>query len=130
MVYFEVGFSQTDVLEFLVFSTFGFMVNVAYVTPNFTANAVRFIEAFVSFYNIRLFIISQESISLLPAWQQSRISFSIQINDVSDEHALIQALQKLVDRHGKIEKVISASEPLQVPLAIARKALHIEGMDV
>lgn len=106
------------------------MVNVAYVTPNFTANAVRFIEAFVSFYNIRLFIISQEPISLLPAWQQSRISSSIQIADVSDANALIEALQKLAERNGKIQKVISASEPLQVPLAIARKALRIEGMEV
>ncbi|HUR30797.1 MAG TPA: ATP-grasp domain-containing protein [Saprospiraceae bacterium] len=105
------------------------MTSVVYVTPNFTANAVRFIEALASFYDIRITIISQEPAHLLPLWQQSRITISRQIPDVFNSANLISVLSELQSQRGKFHRILGATEQLQVPLAEVREALSIEGMD-
>lgn len=105
------------------------MIPVAYITPNFTANAVRFIEAFASLYNVRLIIISQEPVSLLPAWQQSRISIARQVPDVFDKWTIIKTLTDLQKITGPVHRILGATEQLQVPIAEARLALGISGMN-
>ena len=106
------------------------MTPIAYITPNFTPNAVRFLEAFVNLYNVRLIIISQEPISLLPSWQQSRISISKQVADVFDKWTIIKTLKDIQRITGPIHKILGATEQLQVPMAEARLALGIQGMNV
>jgi biotin carboxylase len=103
---------------------------IAYITPNFTANAVRFIEALASLHNIRLIIISQEPVTLLPSWQQSRISVAREVADVFDKWTLIKVLTEIQKTTGTIHRILGASEQLQVPMAEARIALGIEGMDI
>lgn len=106
------------------------MLTVAYITPNFTLNAVRFIESLVSLHDIRVVIISQEPTLLLPPWQQSRIGYSIQLPDVFDGNKLIEAIKSLPANYRKLHRVLGATEQLQIPLAQVRESLHIEGMDV
>ncbi|MEP6645888.1 MAG: ATP-grasp domain-containing protein [Saprospiraceae bacterium] len=106
------------------------MTPVAYIAPNFTANAVRFIEAFAELYDIRLVVISQEPIALLPPWQQSRIAYSRAISNVFDSAQLITTLTELQRKTGKFHRLLGATEQLQVPLAQARKVLGVEGMDI
>ena len=106
------------------------MTTVAYITPNFTANAVRFIDPLTSLYNVRLVVISQESTTLLPAWQQSRIAISRVIPDVFDADKLISVLSEIEKQTGPFHRLLGATEQLQVPLAQARKVLGIEGMDI
>ncbi|HJW31609.1 MAG TPA: ATP-grasp domain-containing protein, partial [Saprospiraceae bacterium] len=106
------------------------MISVAYVTPNFTPNAVRFIEAFTSLYNIRLIIISQEPVSLLPSWQQSRIAVAKQVQDVLDKWTIIKTLTDLQKSIGPVHRIMGATEQVQVQLAEARLALGVEGMNV
>lgn len=103
---------------------------IAYITPNFTANAVRFIEALVALHDIRLIIISQEPVTLLPSWQQSRISASREVADVFDKWTLIKVLTEVQKTTGTIHRILGATEQLQVPMAEARAALGIEGMDI
>lgn len=103
---------------------------IAYITPNFTANAVRFIEALTSLHNIRLIIISQEPVTLLPSWQQSRISVAKEVNDVFDKWTLIKVLTEIQKTTGKLHRILGATEQLQVPMAEARKVLDVEGMDI
>jgi formate-dependent phosphoribosylglycinamide formyltransferase (GAR transformylase) len=103
---------------------------IAYITPNFTANAVRFIEALASLHDIRLIIISQEPVSLLPSWQQSRISVAREVADVFDKWTLIKVLTEIQKTTGTIQRVLGATEQLQVPMAEARDALGIDGMDI
>ena len=103
---------------------------IIYITPNFTANAVRFIEALVSLHDTRLIIISQEPITLLPSWQQSRISIAKEVNDVFDKWTLIKVLTEIQKTTGLIHRILGASEQLQVPMAEARKVLGVEGMDI
>ncbi len=113
----------------MVFVTFIAMRNVAYIAPNFTPNAVRFIESLTCFHDVRLFIISQEPASLLPVWQQSRIATSRQVSDVMDKWTLIKTLTELQTRWGSFYRLLGATEQLQVPMAEARAALGLEGMD-
>lgn len=105
------------------------MIPVAYITPNFTANAVRFIEGLTSIPDIRLIIISQESTSLLPSWQQSRISISRQVQDVFDKWTIIKTLTDLQKITGPVKHILGATEQLQVPIAEARLALGVPGMN-
>ena len=106
------------------------MATVAYITPNFTANAVRFIEALTSLYNIRLVVISQESTMLLPPWQQSRIALSREVPDIFDSAALIRVLRDVQKQIGPYHRLLGATEQLQVPLAEARQVLGVDGMDI
>ncbi|HUR30409.1 MAG TPA: ATP-grasp domain-containing protein [Saprospiraceae bacterium] len=105
------------------------MIPVVYVTPNFTANAVRFIEALASLHDIKLVVISQESTTLLPPWQQSRITLSKILPDVFDTQSLVTILSEIQKKSGPIHRLLGATEQLQLPLAQARKELGIQGMD-
>jgi formate-dependent phosphoribosylglycinamide formyltransferase (GAR transformylase) len=105
------------------------MTTIAYITPNFTANAVRFVEALASIHDLRLIIISQEPISLLPSWQQSRIFLSREVGDVFDKWTLIKTLTDLQKITGPFHRILGATEQLQVPMAEARLAVGIPGMN-
>ena len=105
------------------------MTSIAYITPNFTANAVRFIESLASLTDIRLIIISQEPVELLPPWQQSRIFVSREVADVFDKWTLIKTLTELQKITGPFQRILGATEQLQVPMAEARLALGIPGMN-
>lgn len=105
------------------------MLNVAYVTPYFTANTVKFIEAIIMLPNVRLILIAQEPLEKLPDWQQSRVSVFKQVQDVFDKWTLIKVLTDLQKQLGTIDRVLGATEQLQVPMAEARQTLGISGMD-
>jgi hypothetical protein len=106
------------------------MKPVAFITPHFTANAVVFIESLASFYDIRLIIISQDPISQLAPWLQSRISIGRQVQDVLDKWTIIKTLTDLQKLTGPVHRLVAANEQLQVPMAEARLALGIQGMNV
>ncbi len=105
------------------------MTTIAYITPNFTANAVRFIESLTSLYDVRLVVISQEPVALLPSWQQSRIFVSREVADVFDKWTLIKTLTDLQKITGPFHRILGATEQLQVPMAEARLAVGIPGMN-
>lgn len=103
---------------------------VAYITPNFTANTVRFLEALTSFHDIRLTVLSQEPVHLLSQWQQGRIAGVVQIPDVFNSDNLISVLSKVQKQSRSFHRILGATEQLQVPLAEVRAALGISGMDI
>ena len=106
------------------------MKPVAYITPHFTANAVRFLESLSSLSDIRLILISQDPASQLAPWLRSRISIARQAQDVLDKWTIIKTLTDLQKLTGPVHRIIGATEQLQVPMAEARLALNIPGMDV
>ena len=106
------------------------MIPVAYITPFFSANAVRFIETLTSLYNVRPIIISQDPIAKLPSWQQSRIGYARQVADVLDKWTLIKTLTELQKFTGPMHCLLGATEQLQVPMAETRLALGMQGMNV
>jgi hypothetical protein len=106
------------------------MTSVAYITPFFSANTVRFLESFTGLYDVRLTVISQEPISVLPLWQQSRIAISRQIPDVFNSQSLILVLSDIEKKYGRFHRFLGATEQLQVPIAEARQTLGVDGMDI
>ncbi len=105
------------------------MKPVVYIAPYFTPNAVRFIEALTTLYDIRLVVISQEAVSCLPDWMQSRIRLSRQVADAMDKWTLIKTLTEVQKIMGPLHRLLGATEQLQVPMAEARIALSVPGMD-
>ena len=106
------------------------MIPIVYITPNFTANAVRFIEALLSFHNVRPVLISQEPYSLLPSWQYSRISIARHIPDLFDSDQLLKILREIEVETGPFHRILGATEQLQVTIAEMRAALGVKGMNV
>ena len=113
-------FTPTNLLLFMFF--------VLYACPNFTANAVRFIEVLSQLPGVRLGLIAQEPTVLLPPDLQTRITAFRQVPDVFDADALTLATASLRDEQGPVHRLLGAVEALQVPLAIARERLGVKGM--
>ncbi|MBL7776410.1 MAG: ATP-grasp domain-containing protein, partial [Saprospiraceae bacterium] len=103
---------------------------VVYICPNFTANAVRFIDVLSGISEIRLGLISQEPMALLPPDIQLRIVVFQQVSDVFDAAVLAAAVQQVQGSQGPAHRLLAAVEGMQVPLAQVREQLGIEGMDV
>ena len=80
-------------------------------------------------HDVRLVVISQEPISLLPSWQQSRISIAREVGDVFDKWTLIKTLTDLQRITGPFHRLLGATEQLQVPMAEARLAVGVPGMN-
>jgi len=107
------------------------MVVVIYVCPNFTANAVKFIDVLSGLSGVRFALVSQEPTVLLPPDIQTRVIGFRQVPDVFDADALTAAATALRDELGApIHRLIGAVEALQVPLAAARERIGIVGMNV
>jgi len=102
---------------------------VLYACPNFTANAVRFIDVISSQSEVRLGLISQEHLSLLPPSLQQRIAGFRQVSDVFQADVLTRAALSLEKEMGEpIHRIMGAVESLQVPIAIVRERMGIPGM--
>lgn len=105
------------------------MVLVIYACPNFTANAVKFIDVLSGLSGIRFALISQEPSVLLPPDLQTRLAGFRQVDDVFNADTLTGAAAALGSELGSpIHRLLGAVEALQVPLAIARKRLDVPGM--
>ncbi|MBK8967541.1 MAG: ATP-grasp domain-containing protein [Lewinellaceae bacterium] len=102
---------------------------VLYVCPNFTSNAVRFIDTLSSLNDVRLGLVAQESVMLLPPEIQMRLAAFRQVPDVFDTDMLTSAADVLQRENGPIHRLLAAVEGLQVPLAQTRARLGVEGMD-
>ncbi|MBK6930412.1 MAG: ATP-grasp domain-containing protein [Saprospirales bacterium] len=106
------------------------MTFIIYACPNFTANAVRFIDVLSALPAVHFGLIAQEPAMLLPPEIQSRLAAFRQVEDVFNADGLTQAVADLQAEQGPVHRLIGAVEPLQAPLAFARERLGVEGMGV
>ncbi len=104
------------------------MLFVIYACPNYTANAVSFIDVLCGLPGVRFCLISQEPLAWLPAGIPPRVAAFRQVADVFDADILIAAAQSLRDECGPIHRLLAAVEALQVPLAMTRERLGVNGM--
>jgi D-alanine-D-alanine ligase-like ATP-grasp enzyme len=101
---------------------------VIYATPFFSENAVKNIAALLGLPGVRLAIISQAPQEELGEEHRARLAGHWRVDDALDTDQLIGAARALAERHGRIDRLFSATEQLQVQLADARAALGIAGM--
>lgn len=103
---------------------------VIYTAPNYTENAVRFIETFLALPGITLGLISGEAVELLRPELRQRLAAFYKVEDVFDAEQLLQAVQSLANQQGTVHRLLGAVEQLQVPMAQVREQLGITGMGV
>ena len=114
-----------------MFFIFAAMLLVIYVCPNFTANAVKFIDVLSGLSGMRFALVAQEPSVLLPPDIQTRLAGFRQVADVFDADTLTAAAAMLSSELGSpVHRLIGAVEALQVPLATVRARLGIAGMGV
>ncbi|MFT5140644.1 MAG: hypothetical protein ACI9H8_001273 [Lysobacterales bacterium] len=104
-------------------------IHVIFVAPFFLQTTLRFVNGAVRLPGVRLSLISQDSADSLPAGIRGQLAGHQQVNDALDGQQLADAARLLSQKLGPVERMIGALEQLQVPLAEARDALGIEGLN-
>ncbi len=103
---------------------------ILFVAHNFTVNAVQFIRTFTSIPDIRLGLLAQEPMHLLPQDLQSSLAAFRLLHNVYDAQELQAATQELWAKVAPVHRIIAAVEQLQLPIAQVRAQMGITGMDV
>lgn len=102
--------------------------HVIFAAPFFMDATVRFLRGASRLPDVALTVVSQDPEERLPADIRSRIAGHWRIADALDPRQLVDAAQHLEARYGKAESYLATLEQLQVPLALAREALGIDGL--
>jgi len=104
--------------------------NVVFVAPFFIETTMRFIKAVSSVEDVRLGLVSQDPLERLPPEIAGRLTAHWRVDDALDPSQIGSAVESLAARMGGVERLLAVLEHLQVPLALVRESLQIEGMGV
>lgn len=103
--------------------------HVIFVAPFFMETTLRFVAGAASLPGVRLSLVSQDPAEKLPAGLRAALSAHWRVDNALDPNQLVDAAHALSSRLGPPRRLLGALEQLQVPLAKARQALGIEGLD-
>src|SRR3954454_24239794 len=106
------------------------MVVAAFVAPYLLEATARFVSVAAELPGVRLGLITCEPVERIPPALRERLAAHWRGDDALDPRQLAWAVDGLAGQLGRVERLVGALEQLQVPLAQAREALRIEGMDV
>jgi len=101
---------------------------VIFVAPYFLDATLRFVDAVSRLDDVRLGVVSTDPEENLPAGLRSRVVAHWRIDDCLDPAQIEVAVRGLARRIGPPERLIGTLEELQVPLAVARESLGIDGL--
>lgn len=104
--------------------------HVIFAAPFFMDATLRFIRGATQLSGVDLTLVSQDPLEKLPADIRERLAGHWRVNDALNPEHLVVAGTELQRRFGTASRYFAALEQLQVPLAIAREALGIEGLTV
>ncbi len=82
----------------------------------------------MSLAHARVAVVSQESLEQLAPHIASQLAGHWRVDDVTNTEQLDGAVRALANRYGTIHRCFGAFEQLQVPLAVVRERLGIEGL--
>ncbi len=102
--------------------------HVIFAAPFFMDATLRFIGGATHLPDTLVTLVSQDPAEKLPADLRARLAGHWRVDDALDPRQLVEAAEALQSRFGKAQRYIAALEQLQVPLAVAREALGIEGL--
>lgn len=105
------------------------MVVAAFVAPYLLDATTRFVLAAARLPDVRLAVITTEPLDRVPPSLQEALAGHWQVGDALDPQQLVDAVRGLTGQVGEVERLVGVLEQLQVPLAQARGALGIPGMD-
>ena len=106
------------------------MHSVVLVIPFFSEFAVRVLRSACAMTDVRLGLISQQPQEDLDADLRAGITAHWRVEDALNADQLVHATCRLADALGRVERLFGPAEQVQVPVAMARERLGIEGMSV
>jgi hypothetical protein len=105
-------------------------ISVIFVAPFLAPTTRRFVSAAAELDGGRLGLVCQESLESLPDGLRVRLAGHWQVPNALDAEQVEAAVCTLAKRIGPPSRLLGALEQLQVPLAVVRERLGIEGMGV
>jgi biotin carboxylase len=106
------------------------MVVAAFVAPFLLPATARFVLTAARLPDVRLAVITTEPADQLAPELKEHLDGHWRVNDALDPQQLVEAVRGLSKQMGQVERLVGALEQLQVPMAYAREALGIDGMDL
>jgi len=104
------------------------LLHVLFVCPFFSANMIRCLAALVALEDVKVGVITHDTAEHLPAALRPKLEGHYQISDSNSAEQLIAAGRAFQQSWGRVDRLISFLETMQLPVAIARDALGIPGM--
>jgi biotin carboxylase len=103
--------------------------HVVFVAPRFLENTNRYVRAFAALDGVTLSVVSADPESLIPAELRPRVAAHYAVADALDGAQITAAVRALGRHVGPVDRLAGALEQLQTPMAQARDALGIEGIN-
>jgi len=104
------------------------MPKAIFAAPILSENAARMIAAAQRLDDVRLGVVTQDPIEKLPEPLRAGVAQHWRVDDVLDVAQLHAAVESVAERLGGVDCLFAAYEQLQVPLALVRERLGVEGM--
>lgn len=104
--------------------------HVIFVAPFFMETTLRFVAGAAKLPGVNLSLVSQDPAEKLPPGLRSSLAAHWRVDNALDASQLVAAAHALATNLGPPSRLLGALEQLQVPLALARQALGVEGLDV
>jgi len=104
-------------------------MHVIFVAPFFLETTLRFVAGAASLPGVNLSLVSQDPAEKLPAALRQALAAHWRVDNALDPDQLVQASRMLATKLGPPRRMLGALEQLQVPLAQAREALGVAGLD-
>jgi Carbamoyl-phosphate synthase L chain, ATP binding domain len=106
------------------------MVVAAFVAPYLLEATARFVSTAAQLPGVRMGLVTCEPADRIRPDLARHLAAHWRVDDALDPRQIAWAVAGLGRQIGRVERLVGALEQLQVPLAQAREALGIEGMDV
>lgn len=102
--------------------------HVIFAAPFLMDATLRFLRGAACLADVQLTVVSQDPEQRLPGDLRAEIAGHWRVDDALDPQQLVDAARGLARQFGQPIRYIAALEQLQVPLAIAREVLGIDGL--
>lgn len=102
--------------------------HVIFAAPFFMDATVRFLRGACQLPDVALTVVSQDPVDKLDADVRARIAGHWRVANALNPEMLIDAARQLETQFGKATHYLATLEQLQVPIALAREALGIDGL--
>lgn len=102
-------------------------MHIVFIAPRFLENTNRYLKAFCDL-DVTLSVISGDPASAIPPSMRPRIEAHYRVENCLEADQLTDATRKIAASIGRVDRLIGFLEELQVPMAVVRDALGIEGL--
>jgi biotin carboxylase len=104
------------------------MRHAVFVAPFLAETTLRFVDAAASSPDASIHLVSQDPLTRVPPGLQQKLASHVQVPDATRTTPLVETIEKIGQKVGRVERLLGTLEQLQVPLGEVRDRLGIRGM--